>query len=399
MKIKDNQEGYKMNYLRLRSYLVMLLVFFAIFAVSVNGCNQQKEKEAKKEVKIAKNEKKAEVIKIGAILPLTGNLSFLGTPGKNAIELFRKQNKTSKIEIKLYDSKAEPKTGLTVYRKAYDIDKTNFFITTLTGVSLAIKPVALQQNAFQASIAIYPDIALDSKLNFQFCYNAKKEAEAICSYVKDKGYKDVFIFASRDAVTEIELEKYIFPCLKGSEIKYELDNFDVGSKDFKQIVTKFRASNATQAILLGYGSDFQAILRELANQQALDKTEVIGGIGYLELPNYIEYDLVKTSVFVSPAFLLEGNNNELYKQFNDKYKNIFGVVPTYDAAYTYDTLTALSNALNNIASPSPENVSNYLIKNTIQGVTGPLSFTETGELKVDVVMAKYNSDFTIINVR
>jgi len=122
-----------MNYLRLRSYLVMLLVFFAIFAVSVNGCNQQKEKEAKKEVKIAKNEKKAEVIKIGAILPLTGNLSFLGTPGKNAIELFRKQNKTSKIEIKLYDSKAEPKTGLTVYRKAYDIDKTNFFITTLTG--------------------------------------------------------------------------------------------------------------------------------------------------------------------------------------------------------------------------------------------------------------------------
>lgn len=222
---------------------------------------------------------------------------------------------------------------------------------------------------------------------------------AICNYIKEKNYKKVFVLASRDAVTELELEKYILPCLESSGVKYEIESFDVGTKEFRQIVAKLKASGASQAILLGYGSDFQGILRELASQQIIDQVEIIGGIGYLELPNFIEYNLVKNSVFVSSRFLIQNNNNELYSKFKAEYKKMFGVVPTYDAAYTYDTLVALSNAFKNVSSVSPESVAEYLKKNTIPGVTGPITFTETGELKVDVVMARYDKDFNIITLK
>lgn len=370
-----------------KKYPVVFMAFIAILAITLSGCTKKQE------------EKKEEVIKIGAILPLTGNLAFLGEPGKNAVELFRQQYKDNNVEVKLYDSKADPKTGLTEFRRAYDFDKTRFFITTLTGVSLAIKPVSIEQKAFQASIAIYPDIASDNNLGFQFCYNAKSEAMTICNYIREKNYKKVFILASSDAVTEVELEKYILPCLESSEVKYEIENFDVGTKDFRQIVAKLKASRASQAILLGYGSDFQGILRELANQQIIDQVEIVGGIGYLELPNFIKYNLVKNSVFVASRFLIKDNNNELYDRFKAEYQKKFGVVPTYDAAYTYDTLVALSNAFKNVSSVSPESVAEYLKKNTIPGVTGPITFTETGELKVDVVMARYDKDFNIITLK
>ncbi|MCG2757775.1 MAG: ABC transporter substrate-binding protein [Desulfobacteraceae bacterium] len=372
-----------MKQIRMNTLITLIVAFIITIALTFSACTTEKGKEPN-------------AVKIGAILPLTGNLSFLGTPGKNAIELFKQQNKDNKAEIKLYDSKADPKTALTEFRRAYDFDNVRFFITTLTGVSLGVKPVAKDKRALQASIAIYPDIAAESDLAFQFCYNAISEATAICSYINDNAYQKIFVFASRDAVTEVELEKYILPSLKSAEVKCVVESFDVGTKDFKQIVAKFKASDASHAVLLGYGSDFQGILRELANQKLIDQVKVIGGVGYLELPNYIEYSLVKNSVFVSPKFLTQENNNELYNKFKGAYQKVYGIVPTYDAAYTYDTITAISSAAKNVSSLSPELVAEYLKKNTIPGVTGPIAFTSSGQLKVDVVMAKYNRDFSIL---
>lgn len=372
-----------MKQIRMNTIITLIVAFIITIALTFSACSTEKGKEPN-------------AVKIGAILPLTGNLSFLGTPGKNAIELFKQQHKDNNVEIKLYDSKADPKTALTEFRRAYDFDNIRFFITTLTGVSLGVKPVAKDKRAFQASIAIYPDIAAESDLAFQFCYNAIIEATTICNYIKDNAYKKIFVFASRDAVTEVELEKYILPSFEGSGVKYVVENFNVSTKDFKQIVAKFRASGASHAVLLGYGSDFQGILSELANQQLIDQVKIIGGVGYLELPNYIKYDLVKNSVFVSPKFLTQENNNKFYNKFKEAYQKAYGIVPTYDAAYTYDTITAISSAAKNVSSLSPELVAEYLKKNTVPGVTGPIAFTSSGQLKVDVVMAKYNRDFSVL---
>ncbi len=334
-------------------------------------------------------------MKIGAILPLTGNLSFLGTPGKNAIALFKSRHPDSKVEISLYDSKADPKTAITEFRRAYDFDGARFFITTLTGVSLGVKPVAADKGAFQACIAIYPDLAAKAPLAFQTCYNAVAEARCIVKYIRAKGIKKIFVFASRDAVTEVELAKYILPALEKSGIAIASDQFDVGTKNFRQLIAKFKANGAATALLLGYGSDFQGILRELANQKLIDRVRIIGGIGYLELPNYIGYDLVKNSVFVSPKFLAEEKGNDLYIKFKAEYKKAFDSVPTYDAAYTYDTVSALARAAERVGRISPASVAKFLKKSRLPGVTGPIAFTDSGQLKVDVVMARYERDLKI----
>ena len=136
-----------------------------------------------------------EVYKIGAILPLTGNLAFLGEPGKNALTMGQEElrRKGINIDIKFYDSKADPKEGISAFYKAIDIDKVKFVLTTLTGVSLAVKPIANEKKIFQGIIAIYPAITKGSNYAMRFCYNAELEAKVILNYVEQKNMRKLFI--------------------------------------------------------------------------------------------------------------------------------------------------------------------------------------------------------------
>jgi len=272
-------------------------------------------------------------------------------------------------------------------------------MTTLTGVSLGVKPVAAGGGAFQACIAIYPGLSAGSPLAFQTCYNAVEEARFLANHIRERGIEKLFIFASRDAVTEVELAKYVIPYLKKSGVTVVMGKFDVGIKDFRPLIAKFKASGTLDALLLGYGSDFVGILKELANQKLIDKARLIGGIGYLELPNYVGYELVKNSVFASPEFLAEKSGNDSYMRFSAKYRQLFNSHPTYDAAYTYDTVSALACAAEALKTDTPVKVAEFLRSNKLPGVTGPIEFNDSGELKVQVVMARYdrNMRITVVN--
>jgi len=395
---KNLKEQFMRNLLKLR-FLWTFLTLFLVLSLIAGGCGKKEKKEEAKSAtkqEVAQKASEEKVIKIGAILPLTGPLSFLGEPGKNAIELLKDKLTNENIQIILYDSKGDAKTGLTAFQKAYNVDKVKIVLTTLTNISLSIKPAAKENHVMQVIIAIYPNIASDYRLALQFCYNAVKETEVIKSYIEKKKPKKIFFFASRDGITNLQVKEYFIPWLKKRRIQAEVEWFDVGTKDFKTLVTKFGASAANLGILLGYGSDFQGILREIANYGLTEKVPLIGGIGYLELPQYVKYELVKNSVFIVPKFLVSKVGSQRYEEFRDNYKKHFGKEPTYDAAYTYDAVWTLLEAVKNIKSDDVEKIVQYILSNVLEGVTGPIEFEYDGTLKVDVILARFDEKMNII---
>jgi branched-chain amino acid transport system substrate-binding protein len=336
--------------------------------------------------------KEPETIKIGAILPLTGELSYLGEPGKNAIELIRERY-GNEVKIYLYDSKGDPKTGLTVFQQALNFDKIRIFLTTLTGVSMAIKPVAKNYGVLQAIIAIYPHISADYEFAFQFCYNAETEAKILIDYLNKIKAKKIFFFASRDPITELQINEYFKPNLQNRMI---IERFDMGTKNFKDLVSKFKFSNSDIGVLLGYGSDFQGILKELAQQGLIGKVKLLGGIGYLELPNYVNYDMVKGSIFAVPKFIVE--NTQEYQEFSKLYKSRFKKDPTYDAIYTYDALQTIIKAYKQLRTDNVKLISEYLLTNTFNGISGTIKFTSDRMLVTEAVLGKFDKDMRIISI-
>ena len=85
------------------------ILFFAIVAFSVIllGC---------------KNDKSSDKIRVGVVMPLTGELAFLGQPFTNAILM---NTDTSKVELFIQDTKGEPKIAINIINQMIIKEKTS----------------------------------------------------------------------------------------------------------------------------------------------------------------------------------------------------------------------------------------------------------------------------------
>jgi branched-chain amino acid transport system substrate-binding protein len=347
---------------------------------------------------LSKKDTKEETVKIGAVLPLTGDLAFLGQPGQNALMLAQEKINSNggvlnkKLDIKYYDSQGESKNAVTVVNKAISMDKQKILFTTLTNVALSVKEIASNNNLLQIIIAIAPDIAIGGKYSIQMCYSAKQEADEINKLIKNADIKAIGIISSKDAASDVELETYIIPFLKEHNINYYVEKFDVGQKDYKAIVTNMSKWETSNIIMLGYGSDFPNILREIHSLQKKD-FHIWGGIGFAEIPSNTPKDLLNNITFVAPRVIQEQNSSNFFDEYKTKYNAEY--VP-YDAAYTYDAMIILANVINTIQTDEPSTVYNVLTNNyQYEGVTGILNI-QGKEIQTTVAVCEFKEGISVI---
>ena len=89
-----------------------------------------------------KTSKNTTKIKIGVIVPLSGEGAQFGEEIKNGIEIALKQNNLrDRFEIIYEDGKIDPKTSLSAYQKLSSLDKVNIIIGPLgPNTTLAVAP-------------------------------------------------------------------------------------------------------------------------------------------------------------------------------------------------------------------------------------------------------------------
>lgn len=365
--------------------IIFAVITLTVITFAFNGC----------EKKVA--ESKKEVIKVGAILPMTGEFAFLGEPGRNALQLAQedfnsKSGITDKsIKVEFYDSKGDPSIGVTAFNRGMSIDEISLFITTLTGVSNAIKPIANENKILQMIIAIFPNIVDNSNYSLRICFNAQQEADSILAFLIKNKIKTVGILRSQDAASEKEVMDIIVPNLLKNNISYKEETFSVGQKDFNTSITKVSSWDIDNLILLGYGSDFDRILQTMDSYKLLEKTNIIGGIGFLELPKGTPDKYLKKVSFISPSF--NANQDDNRGKFVQRYREQFNssYVP-YDAGYTYDTFMILLNAISNTNSTDPTKVRDEILRvGSYDGVTGKIKILKNGDSVTDITWCYFDN--------
>ncbi|HDR68318.1 MAG TPA: amino acid ABC transporter substrate-binding protein, partial [Bacteroidaceae bacterium] len=129
--------------------------------------------------------KNDDVIRIGAILPLTGNLAYLGEEEKNVLTILQEQiNETedTKVLFMFEDSKGNARDGLTAYNKLRS-QNVNYYITSLTIVARAVAPLIDRNNHLQFVLSIDPSITPDYSNTIQLYYNIADEMNVIADYI------------------------------------------------------------------------------------------------------------------------------------------------------------------------------------------------------------------------
>lgn len=359
----------------MKHFKILSVLFLAVILVGslflMNGC-------AKKE---------PETIKIGAILPLTGNLAVLGEPEKNgmtlAVEEFNSKNSINgkKIEIIFEDSKGQPKEGVTTANKLIEINKIRVLLSSTTGISRSIAPIADLKHIPFITLCMDPTIQKDSKYVFRLYESMGQEAEVLLSYFKErKNVNRVGILYVHHQGAEQQLNDYFIPGFKKLGIEVAVaEPYEISEKDFKSQIVKIKGAKVDHLIIIGYGFENPTIFKELKQYDLIGKINILGGWGFTTVSN-VPKELVEGVIVAAPTYVFEKNKQAI--EFVRNYKAKFGIEPNFDAAFAYDDIMILSGAIKK-AEDDSITIQQVLSSITVhEGIMGKVYISPDGDLNV-----------------
>jgi len=354
------------------------IIIIASFLVFFNSCG-----------------KDVDQVKIGVIMPLTGNAAVYGVPSLNAMKLaveeFLIENETDKVQIKLVseDSQANPAMGVSAIQKLISADRIQAVLGPLaSGVSLACAPVAEKNKV----IMLTPSSSTPALTNAgEYIFRTELSelqggfAQADIGFEK-LGYKNIAcVYINNDyGASLFDVFKKRFEEIGGTLVYAE--GFTQGTTDFKTILSKITSLELDAIFIISHDEilNFVRQMAELNLSVPVYTTPVFEDQRNLEKLG----DLAEGIIYTYYGEFDPSSKKEIIKNFIDNYRSKYNESPTYYAALAYDATWVLLKALkkNNYKF---ENLKDVLAKTKdFIGVTGKMSFDQNGDILKPVSLKK-----------
>lgn len=332
--------------------------------------------------------KEEDVLRVGVILPMTGTLSVMGQVEREAMELaLDKVNAGGKkMEVYFEDGKGSPADAVSAARKLIDVNKADVLVTSTTGASLAVEPIATQNKKNLVAFCMDPDVAKKSDHVIRYYEGIDEEAAGIIKYFNDDtSQKTVGILYAKIPVWEKVVNNTLLPFLKSKNLPVPyVETYALTDKDFKTVVLKMKDAKIDHLILLGYGFEYPGIFKPMSEYDLLGKMKIIGGWGFLYTP--VEPASLNGVLVSGPEYVFK--NQEFAGQFYNDYHAKYNRYPNFDAAFAYNVIVSLGNNLNRQNAGTPIKQI-FAGKSGLTGVAGPYSFDADGNMIVGTGLGVY----------
>jgi len=327
-------------------------------------------------------------VTFGLIVPLTGSAAEFGIHEQNAALILRDELKESdgvQIELAIEDSKGEPTTGLSAFRKILSTQPPVGVYTELSSVSLAIAPVAQENRTIMISVAANPALTKSNSYAFRNFPDANRQAvQMAAETVSSLGIKRVAIFHVLDDFGESMKEAYgaEVASLGGKVVANE--SFPPDGTDLKAQAAKLIAARPEAIYVVGYGQPLGTALRQLREQ---------GFEGRLLSGLEVAFEDVLTSargaandvIYLDVGFDPYSDDPKV-AAFVKTYETRFNKTPSMVAALAYDGLTLLAEAVAAVGS-DPDRLRDHLMGvSGHPGLCGEIHITEDRDIITPLVM-------------
>lgn len=321
------------------------------------------------------------------ILPLTGNLAFLGVPVKNALILAKEDwkdeldKKDISVNLLFGDSQGNPKTAVTIHNQNKALKSVHGLFSFLSGQTLALKPLAERDNIIFIASTVDPSVCENSKNLLRPYYSFGAEGKAMLTIVSEKDPQRVGIIYSTDSATSYEVEKVVLPGLKKANVSVIVQTYEVRNRDFRTQVFAIKQADPDIILTYGFGSDLPFLVNTLKEQGVFGEPMVIGPIGIADaIPSKTTKPFTGMYYF-GPTFLHKAyeEKNPKYSTFKAKYIERYGADQFNESSvYAYDTYSLLAQTILKVRSTVASVLMNELKTKKISGLAGEYIFDEFG---------------------
>ncbi len=353
----------------------------------------------------AVNSMAANVVKVGALVSITGPTAFLGVPEENTLKMLVSDiNRTGgvngkKIKLIIYDTKGSPSSGVILAKKLIYTDKVSVIVgPTRSGTTLAIIPLIQRAKIPLISMASSYKITTPvKKWVFKTAPNDSLAVERLYSYMKDNKINNVALLSASTGFGDSGREE-----LKKLNSKYGIkiaadELFGPKDTDMTPQLVKIKNTKGVQAIICWGTNPGPASVaknaKELNIKLPIFMSHGVASKKFIQLAGDASENIILPAgkLIVADQLPKSDPQRKVLLKYKKEYESKFGSVSTF-GGHAYDVVNIIKLALQNGAN-SRKNLRNKIeqTKNFI-GITGIFNYSKNNHAGLDP------SDFSIIKI-
>jgi len=325
----------------------------------------------------------AENIKVGIVLPLTGEQAKFGEIEKRSFLMAAEEInakggvKGNKLELLFEDDTGKPDVGRSATEKLISQEK----VSIITGgysssVTAAATAVAQQFKVPFLVTTGSADKITESGYDYVFRINppASEYPAAVVTFLQEVVKpKTAVILFENSLFGQSSSKEFEEDCQKlGIKVLLK-EGYNKGAIDFKPMLTKVRATNPDLVYMVSYVMDAALLMRQAKELDFNPRLFVGGGAGFT-LPEFHK-NAGDAAEFVYSATLwvetvVYPGAMDYFKKYQAKYKED----TEYHGAEAYASMYVVADALKRAKSITPKDVRDALAATDMMTAFGPVKF-------------------------
>jgi len=316
--------------------------------------------------------KSEETIVLGATLPLSGDLAFLGEGYRNGMELALSELKdTTFTYTAVYeDDKFSPATAATTANKLISVDVVDGLFSFGSPVGNVVSPLAEENGIVHINGIASDQNVSEGNYNFVHWTPPYEESKLLMSEMKKRGIDSVAMFITNQPGTLAVANQVKADFEKNGVTLVGAEMFNPGETDMRTHVAKLKDVDADIYMLVAMSPELELLTKQIKDQGITTPLTSIESFEWTTQP-----ELFEGMWYVNAA--------DASEEFVAKYTNAYGISPSVGAANGHDAVMlfveAVENAAHGTMKPTQEEIKNALlaIKNH-KGAVGELSVDANG---------------------
>jgi branched-chain amino acid transport system substrate-binding protein len=341
----------------------------------------------------------------GAIMPVTGPIPQYGEHfirgSQFALEDLGKSGWVNgkKLRIVLEDSKADPKIALSAMNKLVNIDKVPIVEACVSPVLAAIYPVAEKNGVVLVNTAAQ---GANLRKNGPYFISMNPLADSVMEMTvkyASQGMKaktaSIMLVNNDYGLSVSDTFSQLFEKQYGGKILAK-ESIVLGETDYTTHLTKLKFVKSDIIFMVAQEAEFGYALKK-AKQIGL-KTTFLATPG-MTGPMTVEIAKDAIEGVKTPDYLFDPvHGTKRMKEFGQRFKQRYGIMPSTFAAYTYDSIMLYVDALKSGARTGKE-IRDYYLASKRVGLSGPIAFDKDGITTTPAVIREFSKDGTTRTVK
>lgn len=327
------------------------------------------------------------VIKIGATLPLSGNLAYIGEGAKNALQMvlekWQAQDTKYHYEIVFENDMLKPQQAAINTNKLIDMDKSKVVISVFGVVDRPVDDIANKHKVISLSCSHGKDVFPEYGLNVG-SQNKEIYSETI-RQLKKMNVKKVALVGSNSAVSNVLLD-YAAEQLPHDGIEVVTnEKFAIGERDYRLSIQKIEQKNPDYYLVFGVEPMNTVFTKQYYEITGKNNLLSLGAFANISLKVFPPIEGVMSVYMYS--------SEEFEKAYFDQYH---GHVETC-SAHLYDGLDMIIKAIENTEPKAGETIPDNMdvlktVKSykTWRGAAGEMKIEPNGIIRPGVDMRVYH---------